>query len=191
MSRWPVPPAAVVAALLWTLFSIAAYSNAGVDVFETLFGAAAALLWMLVWAARLCAHLWRNRRACFVVSRAGLIYWTFEPAALAAVVALSAGGVFAQARFLASAGALSDYVAAVRAGTIPPQEHGASARRVGLYSVSATQRLDGGAVRFITCSEGLLNAAGFAHSPDGPPPHLGEDDYRPWRGAWYLWRQGW
>lgn len=190
MARWPVPPAAALMALLWTMYSAFAYSNAGVGVIETLIGAAAAFLWMLVWAARLGAHLWRRRREPVAGPRGRPIYWAFEPAALAVVVALSTGGVVAQARFLASESALIKYVADVRSGDVTAQD-GSPARRVGLYSVFRPQLLDGGAVRFITCGDGLLDAAGFVHAPDAPPPRLGEDDYRPFRGAWYIWRQSW
>lgn len=190
LARRPIPPASALAALLWALFSGVAYSNAGSDVVTFLFGAAAALLWMLVWIARLGARLWRARGTPFEVSRARILYWAFEPSALAIVVLLSAGGVFAKARFLASERALTEYAEGVRSGAIAPQD-GGPARSVGLYRVSSTQRLEGGAVRFITAGEGLLDAAGFAHSPGGPPPRLGEDSYRPFHEAWFLWRQSW
>lgn len=191
MARWPIPPAAGLAALFWALFSAIAYSNAGVDMFDSLLGAAAAGAWMLVWAVRLGLHLWRNRGTRPLLPRGALFYWAFEPAALAVVVALSVDGVFAKARFLASERALTDYAASVRSGEEPAQDDRSPGRRVGLYLVSSTERLDGGAVRFITGNDGLMDAAGFVHSPGAPPPHLGEDSYRPFRGAWYLWRQSW
>ncbi|MDI6104763.1 hypothetical protein QLQ12_39850 [Actinoplanes sp. NEAU-A12] len=73
---------------------------------------------------------------------------------------------------------------AQRPGSPQPQ-------RVGPYRVAAAEHLPGGGARFLLRDSGFLDPSGFAFSPVGPPPMLGEDMYTPLGGGWYVWTQSW
>jgi hypothetical protein len=73
---------------------------------------------------------------------------------------------------------------AQRPGSPPPQ-------RVGPYQVASAEHLPGGGARFLLRDSGFLDPSGFAFSPTGPPPVLGEDTYTPLGGGWYVWTQSW
>jgi hypothetical protein len=73
---------------------------------------------------------------------------------------------------------------AQRPGSPPPQQ-------VGPYPVASAEHLPGGGARFLLRHSGSLDQSGFAFSPAGPPPVLGEDTYIPLGGGWYVWTQTW
>lgn len=61
---------------------------------------------------------------------------------------------------------------------------------IGVYPVEKVEVIPGG-MRFIVKGSGFMDAGGFAYSPNGPPPKIGEDYYRHLWGAWYEWTESW
>jgi hypothetical protein len=62
--------------------------------------------------------------------------------------------------------------------------------RVGLFPITRVERFKGG-MRFIVGEGGFLDEGGFAYSPKGMPPRLGEDHYSHLEGPWYIWVESW
>jgi hypothetical protein len=62
---------------------------------------------------------------------------------------------------------------------------------VGPYALDQAEHLPGGGARFLIAGTGFLDPSGFAYSPDGPPPVLGEDSYQHLSGPWYQWTESW
>ena len=63
-------------------------------------------------------------------------------------------------------------------------------RWIGLFPAGKVEPIPGG-VRFLVGGSGWLDPYGFAYSPSGPPPRIGEDFYEPFRNGWYIWRESW
>lgn len=62
--------------------------------------------------------------------------------------------------------------------------------RVGSFPIGRVEDFDGG-MRFLVRGTGFLDPFGFAYSPAGKPPRLGEDSYWHLDGPWYLWEESW
>lgn len=60
--------------------------------------------------------------------------------------------------------------------------------RVGLYGVKKIEGFPGG-MRFVVAGAGYINREGFAFSPNGVPPRIGDDYYVHFYGPWYLWTE--
>ena len=67
---------------------------------------------------------------------------------------------------------------------------GAHPDRVGSFPVGRVEDIEGG-MRFLVRGTGFLDPYGFAYSPEGKPPRIGEDTYWHLRGPWYLWEESW
>jgi hypothetical protein len=61
---------------------------------------------------------------------------------------------------------------------------------IGLYPVDRIDRFEGG-FRFLIWGSGFLDPLGFAYSPDGEPPVIGEDYYTPINAGWWHWAESW
>jgi hypothetical protein len=81
---------------------------------------------------------------------------------------------------------MDDVARDVAAGRRAP----ASIDRIGLWQVDRAERVRGG-MRFLVAGTGFLDPVGFAYSPQGTPPVIGEDDYVHLEGAWYVWTESW
>jgi hypothetical protein len=61
----------------------------------------------------------------------------------------------------------------------------------GLFHVREFTRFDGGELRFLTSSCGLVDQCGLVYSPSGRPPNRGEDSFTHLYGSWWHWHQSW
>ena len=117
--------------------------------------------------------------------------WGTEPLAFLLIAALAYIGAFGFMRFALSASALERY--ARSASSKQPQAPAGSPtfshppRRVGLYTVSATEPLPNGAARFITSESGLFDSAGFAFHPNSAPPQADKNTYERISSHWWKW----
>ncbi len=192
LPRVPRPTASLVLSALWFLAVALVASDAGVNIAAVILFVYGGILWGLLWLIRVSVwtHLVRHgKRPAMRGARAG-IHWGSEPAVFMLTLVLVSSGALQQARFYLSYEALQSYAEDVRAGRVSEQPHGQPARSVGLYSVTETERLPNGVVRFITSPDGF-DDAGFAYSLAGRPPRVGEDGYRPIRGPWWFWYRSW
>jgi hypothetical protein len=114
-------------------------------------------------------------------------HWLVIPALAATVVGFWFSSAPLYARFLVSRLVMNDLGAEVLASpgrAAPPNQ------RLGLYWAKDIERVRG-AVRFHVASSGFGNSVGFAYSPAGEPPQLGEDTYWHLEGPWYVWEESW
>lgn len=106
-----------------------------------------------------------------------------------AVVGVTAGSLWTWTplllRFNVSQAAMDDLAREVTSSSTTSRPD-----RVGLYSVGRVQRFEDG-MRFIVRGAGFIDKYGFAYSPDGRPPNLGEDNYVHLEGPWYVWEESW
>lgn len=184
--RSALPKLALIACWFWLFYSLIAFSNVDSDLFAFYFAALYSLLWMGVWFIRLLLFLWKK----FIRKQASQVfhprYWLLEPVVFILVLGLAGTGVFSYARFFLSLPALNHYVEQVRTGETQTVNGW-----IGLYSVTDTQWLADGTVRFITGSSGLLDQAGLARSDHAPPLKMGEDTYKKLYGNWWFYHQSW
>ncbi len=189
-ARPPLPIAGMVVSALWFIVVALAASDAGVAGIVWFFLFSPAILWGVAWLIRFVVWVHRSRsghRPPMGAARAWL-YWGIEPAVFLLALALLFSGMFQQARFFLGSSALQAYVQEVQAGKLPPQTFDDPARSAGLYTITETELLPGGGVRFITSSDGFADAAGFAYAPAGEPPTLSaKDDYTHISGPWWFW----
>ncbi len=66
-------------------------------------------------------------------------------------------------------------------GKLREQKREDPVRSAGLYTISETERLPGGGIRFITSASGLADEAGFVYYPEGEPPALSALSFTAWR----------
>ena len=175
----------ITVGILWFIFCMIAFSNAGLNIL--ILGALpVAVIWGLVWLVRLIVSVRRQRQGGSHVKNS-LTYWLFEPAVIIVPLVLSLLDVFTFARFALSEQALVSYVESVRAGKVNLTFDNHPPRHVGLYTVTFTDLLPDGTVRVLTSSHGVLDRAGFANSPQTPPPKQGEDSYKNIHQQWWYW----
>lgn len=171
--------------ILWFVFCMIAFSDAGTNILVFFAAAAIVGIWVTVWLVRLFIF-WRK------CQKARLRPWLVEVATMILPLLLAYSGVFSAVRFTLSKPSLTNYVADVRAGKVNLNfEFSHPARQIGLYSITITELLPDGTVRIITSSDGLLNSAGFANSPHSPPLRQGEDSYKHIQQRWWYWYQSW
>jgi F0F1-type ATP synthase assembly protein I len=91
-----------------------------------------------------------------------------------------------QVRYAASKGAMNAVAREVAAGSRSPQ----GIDRIGLWNVEKVERVRGG-MRFLVEDTGFLDPVGFAYSPRGKPPVIGEDFYEHFDGPWWIWQESW
>lgn len=186
-----LPHLTLQAAFIWIVFCIGAFSNAGSNILFALVAIPVALIWGSMWLLRLVVSF-RNKGQDRTGINHSLCYWLFEPVVIILPLILAQLGVFSIARFSLSEQALSNYAERVRSGNVNLAfEFNHPPRRVGLYSVTFTDLLPDGTVRVLTSSHGLLDRAGFANSPQTPPPRRGEDSYKHIHQQWWYWYESW
>lgn len=120
-------------------------------------------------------------------SKSAWSHWLVLPAIAAVTVAFWYSSVPLNARFVVSRPAMNDLAAELLAS---PDRTTAPNQRLGLYWAKDIEQVRG-TVRFHVASSGFGNNAGFAYSPAGAPPQLGEDSYWHLEGPWYLWEESW
>ena len=89
-------------------------------------------------------------------------------------------------RYAASKGAMNTVAREVAAGSRSPEQ----IHRIGLWNVEKVERVRGG-MRFLVEGTGFLDPVGFAYSPHGRPPSIGEDFYEHFEGPWWFWTESW
>lgn len=146
------------------------------------------------WVLRLIGALLAGRRS-EVLHR--WIRWLLPPVIVLVTAGLVITWVPLRARMGMSMGAMNEL--ARLAMRSPGAEFPDSA---GLFPVKRVEVFDGG-MRFLVTGEGAgddlfpalrsysLDTYGFAYSPSGRPPRIGEDSYLHIDGPWYLWEQSW
>jgi hypothetical protein len=103
-------------------------------------------------------------------------------------MALIASGFFRYARFYLSKRELSQYVQGVQTGSVKTDyEFYHEPRKVGLYTVTITDKLPDGTIRFVTAYDGL-DKSGFAYCPTSPPIRE-KNTYKHLKGPWWFWHQ--
>lgn len=148
---------------------------------------------LVLWLARgiVCLTLWLSGRASgrgtLHVPRGPYWRWAATPAVFAAMLVLCTAQAPLHIGFAVSRPAMQRLATSVTAG--PPNTTFPD-RRVGVYEARGIEPFPGG-MRFWVTQVGFGDTLGFAYSPNGPPPDLGEDRYRPLGDGWYHWPQSW
>ena len=120
-----------------------------------------------------------------------MVFWSFEPIAFLFILVLVHSGTMMLARLYISSSALEQYAKDVHEGKVDIAfEFTHPSRLIGLYSISITDAMPDGGVRFITSGDGLFGKAGFAYYPNGEPPNREENTYNHIYGPWWQWKQG-
>lgn len=186
------PLVAIVFATLWAWLAIVLFSDAGFSTLSLNMAFVFIVAWLITWSFRL-GRLWlevRRNTSSKSKTKFTLLFWCFEPIVCFSIAALAYSGALMQCRFLLSSFALEKYANDVREGRINVSfEFTHPSRQVGLYSISTTDALPDGGVRFITSSSGVFDKAGFAHFPIGDPPFKSKNSYTHISGSWWKWVQ--
>ena len=181
----------IALSIVWFMFCAIAFSDAGFNMLLVLAALPVAAVWGLVWLIRMFVSL-KHQYYGVAGFKNNLSYWLFEPVVVVFPLVLALMGVFSSVRFALSEQALSNYAEQVRSGNVNLAfEFNHPSRRVGLYSVTFTDLLPDGTVRMLTSSHGLMDRAGFANSPQTPPPRRGEDSYKHIHQQWWFWYESW
>ena len=178
----------------WFVFCAYAFSDAGINVLFIILAVHITGIWLAHWLFRLMRFLRLTRKHPDTREnlKHQLLPWCIEPLVLIVVGVLAGSGVLADMRFAASLHSMNAYAGKVRRGEVNLNfEWFHPTRDIGLYSTSLTELLEDGTVRFITSSAGLMDRAGFAHSPNSEPMRQGEDSYTHLYGKWWIWRKSW
>ena len=177
------PPKRLFLSALGLVGAYSLWYGSGVDG-GLLTGLALLGAWFLlavVWAALLAWAL--IRRPGRERLRGSWRRWLVVPAIVITLGAATVAGAPLWARFSLSAGALEDMAVDVMEG------ERTSGGRAGLYDIRKVERLDHGALLYMTDTDAYVDGssfafAGFAYLPDGPP----KGDYLVYehlRGPWY------
>lgn len=143
------------------------------------------LLSGLLLAAMSFAQLFAHRKIRPDDSPDRWLVQKLNPALLALAVVFCLTGAPFYLRFLLSKSSLTDYAQSRTA-----QDTTGTSRRVGLFVVQVTERVNG-TVRLITTDDGMVDHAGLVYSPNGEPKRIGEDVYAHIAGPWWHWRRSW
>ena len=119
-------------------------------------------------------------------SRREVVRLLWAPLLGVIAVAVVESGVAFDARYAASKGAMNTVAREISAGSRSPQ----GIQRIGLWDVEKVERVRGG-MRFLVDGTGFLDPVGFAYSPRGKPPIIGEDFYEHLDGPWWIWTESW
>ncbi|NOT84731.1 MAG: hypothetical protein HOP02_08145 [Methylococcaceae bacterium] len=180
----------ILMSLIWFILCAIGFSDAGSNIPLIVVSVYISLAWVMIWVIR----LWRKRfrKSDLNTLKRPLLYWLLIPSAIVLPLLLGYLDVFSLIRFKLSEQALCSYVGNVRAGKVDLAfEFDHPPRQIGLYTVTVTDLLPDGTVRFITSSHGIFDKAGFAHSPKHSPPVLGEDSYKQINQQWWYYYQSW
>jgi hypothetical protein len=186
------PPVSIVFATLWTCLATVLFSDAGFSTLSWYVVLVFLASWLVTWSFRFGRSWLGIRRDTSVKwnAKSSLLFWCCEPLVFVVIAAIAYSGALTQCRFWLSSFALERYVKDVRGGKINVDfEFAHPSRQVGLFSVSITDALPYGGVRFITSSSGVFEKAGFAHFPNGDPPFKSKNSYTHISGSWWKWVQ--
>lgn len=176
--------------VVWFIFCAVAFSNAGFNILLMLVALPVVVIWTLFWLIRMFISFRRRQGECNVKTHCA--YYLIEPALMVVPLLLAYLGVFSSVRFMLSEPALLSYVESVRAGKVElAVEFNHAPRHIGLYTITYTDLIPDGTVRVLTSSHGVMDRAGFAHSPQNPPPRRGEDFYKHIHQQWWIWYESW
>jgi hypothetical protein len=186
------PKLSLLLSLGWTIFILIAFSNAATDLLVIM----AVLFVVMSWGAALLIRILltiASKLSPKIKERIGrTISWSW--AIETATILLSLGLISWQIPFILrlklSEPALTAYVRSVAKDKLTDRSTNYPSRRVGLFQVKETERLDGGTVRMITTDD-LLGDAGFVYLPNRQPPIQGGDIYRHLYGNWWHWHRSW
>jgi hypothetical protein len=176
--------AAVAAVLVWQ-DRLPGGGNQVVAVLAVLGMATLALAWfilLIAWVARRAIEL-----DCAVATRPRWTFlrWAVTPSLLIGTVLLVVYDVPFRVTFRLSRPFMNSFVSRATPPTAAPVRT-ATDRWIGLYRTDAIEYFPG-YLRFRVSQSGFYTY-GFAYSPNGPPPALGRDTYRPIDGKWYAWQ---
>ena len=135
------------------------------------------------WAMRTAVVAFRRRP----LPRGRLVVWAVLVPAL---VVATAAAVWIELPFRVRYEVSEDAMNRVASEVVRGERDPATIRRIGLWEVDRAERVRGG-MRFLVSGTGFLDPIGFAYSPAGPPPVIGEDSYEHLDGPWYLWIESW
>lgn len=182
MEFWKHPPGwpSAITCAVCSLWATWAYSVPGTHFFSSILA-----LW--AWAIVCVAWLVRAGVAVLLVRRRVISWrWAMTPiAAVVAVLVVTTDASF-EVRYRLSRPAMDDVATDVVGG----QRQATTISRIGLWRVERVERIQGG-MRFLVRGTGFLDPYGFAFSPTGRPPAIGEDFYEHLDGPWYVWRESW
>jgi hypothetical protein len=172
------------ATFLWGSAELLAASDGGMSVLEYLsyfygglfFGAAGVAVGALV--------VIRNIRRRVSLDTVLPLPVTLQVAFLAVVFLGVSFDVAFRARFRLSRSVLQSAVDDIRSGRREP-----GPGWIGLFRVREVDT-PGSSVRFIT-DDSFFDDCGFAYSPAGEPPVVGEDSYSHISGPWWRWNRSW
>ncbi|MFI6477473.1 hypothetical protein ACIBH1_06055 [Nonomuraea sp. NPDC050663] len=146
---------------------------------------------MLVYAWALLGLIWPAALAVTLALRAGRAdlrlswpVWAASPVIVAFAAAAVYFGVPERLRFELSRPALETLAMSV------VSEGDKEPGWTGLFPLRRAEAVPGGA-RFLVEGTGFLDPCGYAWSPNGRPPVIGEDHYEHLSGPWYRWRESW
>jgi len=173
-------------AIVWCVIVVVTFSDAGVP-FPTWLVVAFSGLGLLVCSViGLGVTYALARRETSGWTRRNLRPWVFTFAVIIAGIALANTSQLLSIRLFLSARALQQSGPVL--GTVPQEILYERGRWVGLFRVREFSQF-GSELRFITNDCGLLDNCGIVFSPDGPPPHRGEDSFAHLYGPWWHWYQ--
>ena len=176
--------------MLWTTLAIALFSDAGIPSLNFVCAVAFATAWMGIWLTRVILFQLKLRKSVCQTATQTVVFWSFEPVVLVVVALLAYCNVLMFARFAISLPAINQYVNGVRAGSVTVDfEFSHEVRWIALYSITMTDKLPNGGVRFITSTDGLFDRAGFATFPAGKPLVVEGDSYTHIVGSWWRWEE--
>jgi hypothetical protein len=144
----------------------------------------------VVWIWVLLAFLWIGRFGYLLVRRRPgnreIAAWLALPVVVLAAAVAVATDAPMKVRFELSQPAMDQAARDVLARKRDP----AGIDRIGLWEVDRAERVDG-TFRFLVAESGFLDPVGFAYSPRGEPPYVGEDSYWHLEGPWWVWEESW
>jgi hypothetical protein len=188
--RWHLPIMGSIVSCSCLVFVIIACSDAGISFPAEMIAFFGGLLWSAVWFIRFI--YWRagirSGSECVMPFRRASFYWGIEPATLVLAVFLVGSGLLSSVRFRLSESAFQTYIEDVRAGRVAASGRLSPSHRIGLYTITETELLPNGIVRFITSLDGI-DDAGFAYSSTSEPLRIGEDSYKHITGPWWHWHR--
>ena len=184
----------IVFFIIWVLLAVILLSDSGVAIISFFVALSFTFIWLIVWLSRfIIVWLSRSKRNNKFKWRdfSSVVFWGFEPIAFLFILVLVHSGTMMLARLYISSSALEQYAKNVHEGKVDIAfEFTHPSRLIGLYSISITDAMPDGGVRFITSGDGLFDKAGFAYYPNGEPPKREENTYNHIYGPWWQWKEG-
>jgi hypothetical protein len=182
----------ILLSLGWWIFILIAFSNAATDLFVVMAVLFIAMCWGVALLIRVVltigSHMSPEMRARSELRISWS--WAIETFTLFGSFCLISLHIPFILRIKLSEPDLAAYIRAVNDPKLTDRVTKYPSRRVGLFQIKETERLDGGIVRMIT-TDAFLDDAGFVYSPNRQPPIRGEDSYRHLYGDWWYWHRSW